>query len=294
MKKLLLSLTLLAGFTATAQVDTLSEFFTGTPTLYGADPADGGGYVTGNNGYGDLEKGMRFNNANGVTGGGSLTSVLAWIPVKVNTSGTATITAKVYTFNSVSAFGTLLGSQSLSLTALDTSLAAIQFAGGKPFNAVFNFSSAITLPASNDILVMIELPTTTGDTVAIVSNTSGDWANAGTHTFEKWSDNSLHDFASAWQGGVNVAMAIYPVINFTNSIEENITTASVYPNPVNDVINFEVSEEIASIVITSLDGKVIATTTNTTLNVSDFNSGMYLYTLKTVSGKVANGSFTKN
>jgi hypothetical protein len=279
MKKLLLSLTVFAGFTATAQVDTLSEFFTGTPTLYGADPAAGGGYVTGNNGYGDLEKGMRFNNANGVTGGGSLTSVLAWIPL---------------TINSVTAFGTLLGSQSLNLSAIDTTLAGVQTANNRPFNAVFNFASAITLPASNDILVMIELPTTTGDTVAIVSNTSGDWANAATHTFEKWSNNSLNEFATAWQGDVNVAMAIYPVINFTSSIEENVASASVYPNPANDVINFEVSEEIASIVITSLEGKVITTTTNTTLNVSDFNTGMYLYTLNTVSGKVANGSFTKN
>jgi hypothetical protein len=294
MKKLLLSLTVFAGFTATAQVDTLSEFFTGTPTLYGADPAAGGGYVTGNNGYGDLEKGMRFNNANGVTGGGSLTSVLAWIPLTINTSGTATVTAKVYTFNSVTAFGTLLGSQSLNLSAIDTTLAGVQTANNRPFNAVFNFASAITLPASNDILVMIELPTTTGDTVAIVSNTSGDWANAATHTFEKWSNNSLNEFATAWQGDVNVAMAIYPVINFTSSIEENVASASVYPNPANDVINFEVSEEIASIVITSLEGKVITTTTNTTLNVSDFNTGMYLYTLNTVSGKVANGSFTKN
>jgi len=291
MKKLLLSLTVFAGFTATAQVDTLSEFFTGTPTLYGAQ---GGGYVTGNNSYGDLEKGMRFNSANGVTGGGSLTSVLAWIPFTINTSGTATATAKVYSFNSVTAFGTLLGSQSLNLSAIDTTLAGVQTANSRPFNAVFNFASAITLPASNDILVMIELPTGAGDTIAIVSNTSGDWANAATHTFEKWSDNSLNEFATAWQGGVNVAMAIYPVINFTSSIEENVASASVYPNPANDVINFEVSEEIASIVITSLEGKVIATTTNTTLNVSDFNSGMYLYTLNTVSGKVANGSFTKN
>ncbi len=78
-----------------------------------------------------------------------------------------------------------------------------------------------------------------------------------------------------------------------NGINENVTTASVYPNPVVDVVNFEVSEEISSIVVTSLEGKTVATTTSTSLNVSEFNVGMYLYTIETVSGKVAFGNFTK-
>lgn len=290
MKKLLLSIALVAaGFAANAQVDTLSEFFTGTPTMYGAQ---GGGYVTGNNSYEDIAKGMRYNSANGLSSGGTLTNVLAWIPVTINTSGTATCTAKIYAFSSTTALGAQLGSQTLSLSSIDTTLAGFALAGGKPFNANFVFSTPVTVP--NDILVMIELPTTAGDTIAIVSNTSGDWANAATHTFEIWSDNSLNNFATAWQGGVNVAMAIYPVVNMTASIEENVIEASVYPNPANDVLNIKIDGTIESVVVTTLDGKVVASTTSNAVNVNELASGMYIYTVTTTEGKIATGNFAKN
>lgn len=291
MKKLLLSLTLFAGFTATAQVDTLSEFFTGTPALYLAQP---GGYLTGTNGYGDLSKAMRFNNQTGVTSGGTITSVLACIPVKNVGNPNTVITATIRNFADTNNYGSIIGTSTITLGAIDTSAAAYGTAAGRPYNVVFNFASAVAIPASNDFMVVITVPNSANDSIAILSNSAGDFGLAYTHSFEEWNPSEVHSFGHAYGGGANIALAIYPVVNFTNSIEENITTASVYPNPVNDVVNFEVSEEIASIVITSLDGKVIATTTNTTLNVSDFNSGMYLYTLNTVSGKVANGSFTKN
>lgn len=291
MKKTLLAIAVVAaGFSANAQVDTLSEFFAGNPDLFGAQS---GGYVTGNNGYGDLEKGMRFNSATGLTSGGTLTNVLAWIPVTINTTGTATCTAKVYSFNSTTAFGTLLGSQTLNLSTIDTTLASgYSFAGGRPFNANFVFSTPVTV--SNDILVMIEMPTTAGDTIAIVSNNPGEFANAATHTFEKWEDGSLNNFATAWQGGMNVSLAIYPVVNMVASIEENVIEASVYPNPANDVLNIKVvNEEIASVAIVSLDGKVVATSTSNSVNVADLTAGMYMYQVTTVSGKLANGNFAK-
>ena len=83
MKKILLSIgVVLSAAAANAQVDTLTEFFTGTPTIYGVSAAGGGGYLSGNNGYGDLTKMQLFDGTHGVNGGGSITSLLLWAPVK--------------------------------------------------------------------------------------------------------------------------------------------------------------------------------------------------------------------
>ena len=59
MKKGLLTIgaILALSLSINAQVDTLSEFFTGTPTVYGVTA---GGTVSGNNAYGDLQKMQLF------------------------------------------------------------------------------------------------------------------------------------------------------------------------------------------------------------------------------------------
>ena len=78
-------------------------------------------------------------------------------------------------------------------------------------------------------------------------------------------------------------------------VEENeVITASVYPNPATDVLNIKMNEEVASVVITALDGKTVATENSTSVNISALNTGMYLYTITGVSGKVAKGNFVKN
>jgi hypothetical protein len=78
-------------------------------------------------------------------------------------------------------------------------------------------------------------------------------------------------------------------------VEENeVITASVYPNPATDVLNIKMNEEVASVVITALDGKTVATETSASVNISGLNTGMYLYTITSVSGKVAKGNFVKN
>lgn len=294
MKKILLSLgVVLASIAANAQVDTLTEFFTGTPTIYGAQ---GGGYVTGNNNYGDIAKGMRFNSANGLANGGSISNVLLWAPIKNDNGGSFIV--KIHEFGTTTTLGPVLGSVTIPLSSVDTTLATgYAMAGGLPYNVNATFSTPVAIPASKDVLVMVYLPTTAGDTIALVSNTSGDWANAATHTFEIWSDNSLNDFASAWQGGVNVAMAIFPVVNFVAGVEENTITASVYPNPANDVLNINLSSNATSVSIIGMDGKVISTeaiNANTAaVNVSNLVAGVYFYEIVAENGTVVRNTFVK-
>lgn len=297
MKKILLSIgVVLTSLVSNAQVDTLTEFFTGTPTIYGAALADGGGYVTGNNGYGDIAKGMRFNNANGIVNGGTISNVLLWAPIITNNGGSFTVT--VHEYLSATALGAVLGSVTIPLSTVDTTLATgYSLAGGLPYNVNATFSAPITIPASKDIVVLVYLPTVVGDTIALVSNTSGDWANAATHTFEVWSDNTVHDFASAWGGGVNVAMAIFPVANFVLGVDENEITTSVFPNPANDVLNFNLSVNATSVSIIGMDGKVISTeviNANTAaVNVSNLVSGVYFYEIATENGSLVRNTFVK-
>lgn len=83
-------------------------------------------------------------------------------------------------------------------------------------------------------------------------------------------------------------------VNPNASLDENSLSASVYPNPATDVLNIKMNEEVASVVITTLDGKTVATETSNSVNISELNTGMYLYTITGVSGKVAKGNFVKN
>jgi hypothetical protein len=47
------------------------------------------------------------------------------------------------------------------------------------------------------------------------------------------------------------------------------------------------------VVISTLDGKVMKTTNESSVDVSEFTSGMYIYQV-TVNGKVSTGNFVKN
>lgn len=83
-------------------------------------------------------------------------------------------------------------------------------------------------------------------------------------------------------------------VSRVNEINENVISASVFPNPSKDVVNFEVAGEIATIEITTLEGKVVLTATDKTVQVAELKTGLYLYTITTADGKIAKGSLAKN
>jgi hypothetical protein len=82
-------------------------------------------------------------------------------------------------------------------------------------------------------------------------------------------------------------------VSGTAGINENVINANVYPNPANDVLNIAINEEIESVSIVTLDGKVVATSTSSTVNVADLTSGMYVYEITTANGNVARDTFVK-
>jgi len=296
MKKILLSITAVMSLTAlTAQVDTLTEFFTGTPTVYGVGAADGGGYVGGNNGYGDLTKMQLFDGTHGVTSGGTITNLLLWAPV---IDGTGTFKAAIWA-NTAGAPGAELGSATITLTTVDTTIATGYSVaeGAVLYNVSATFSPAIAIPASGSFWAGVVLPTVTGDTLALVTNTDGDFADALTHTGENWSDDSFHTFGDAANWGLDVALAIFPVVDFVVGISENTITASVYPNPATDVLNIKLNANATSVSVLGMDGKVISTesvNTNTlAVNVADLVAGVYVYEIVAENGEVVRNTFVK-
>jgi len=76
--------------------------------------------------------------------------------------------------------------------------------------------------------------------------------------------------------------------------EESSIVASVYPNPASEVLNIKSSEVVGSVRVLTMDGKVLAQSTSTSVNISALNAGTYVYIVTTLSGRTAIGNFMKN
>lgn len=303
MKKILLSVIAFAGVSATSfgQTDTISEFFTGTPTVYGVDavaPADSG-YLFGNNAYGDVAKIMKFDAVTGYTGTGFIKSALIGIAGKVDAGGSLKV--KVWAYSSNSVLGAELASVTVPLSQVDTSAAAFAFAGGSPriYNLAVNFPTQIVVPASGSFMVGVELPTNATGAVALISNTAGNFAAAATNTFEIWNDNTLHTVPASWGASVTCALAIFPVVKYSAAgVDELNLTSSIYPNPATNEVNFTLNGvQMSNIKVYGLDGKLIldneVNATAGQIDVSSLNNGMYICEITSANGGVVKSTFVK-
>ncbi len=63
---------------------------------------------------------------------------------------------------------------------------------------------------------------------------------------------------------------------------EEVTSINIYPNPVNDVINIE--SDVESVTITNTNGQVVATSTESSIDVSNLASGLYIIHIQTENG----------
>ena len=74
-------------------------------------------------------------------------------------------------------------------------------------------------------------------------------------------------------------------------------TATVYPNPTNDFLNFKMNRDVKSMEVISMDGKVVISAEfNSTIgavNVSELEKGIYTYVLTSVNGEKSTSTFVK-
>lgn len=77
-------------------------------------------------------------------------------------------------------------------------------------------------------------------------------------------------------------------------LTEATIETSVYPNPASNVLNITSADEVSSVAVITMDGKVVANSKTTKVDVSALVSGVYIYEVSTTSGKVSRGTFMKN
>ena len=116
-------------------------------------------------------------------------------------------------------------------------------------------------------------------------------------TYVIWLINGwANDNPATNTGEWSVTSMTFGVIALGNvSIESNAPVSAVaYPNPASDVLNIAVEgEEVVSVAVIAMDGKVVSTTEGSTALVADLTVGMYIYEAKTASGAVIRNTFIK-
>jgi hypothetical protein len=252
--------------------DTLFNFnLTDTFVTY---TVTGGGYVSGQNSYGDLAKADYVNGAFGST----VTNVI--IQFAVSTYGTATdnFSVKIWDANGASgAPGTELGTVNVDYATVEADIIA-----GMP--SYITFPAAVTL--NGPFYIGYEFGYGAGDTIVAYTNIDGN-INPGT-AWEKWSDNTWYNYNDASSWGLNVAHAILTEVCTVSGIQEASSANGVIvsPNPSNGVIKVAIANKInnASIEVYNALGTLVYKSSNVspfnTITLDQVETGMYMVKVK--------------
>ena len=167
----------------------------------------------------------------------------------------------------------------------------------------YEFTAADTLTAFNDGFLTLTLPLSTPLAAAagteymvacheyannITIATSANVYELGTN-WVNWDTNPngpAFSNAEAFNLGSNLHIRANFGVDAGASINENIlTSANVYPNPTNGIVNIELTEEVsdASIVVYSVDGTIVSTDVVSgaqfSVNLEGLSKGIYIIEL---------------
>ena len=254
---------------------------TATPSLSGST---GGGFVSGHNGYGDKQKVQSFL----VTSPYVVEGICYWFGAKVYTSssGTSEVTSHLYnlTGSGTTSAGPVTTAPSTFISGTNNSITIASIDTSSTGNQGFVF---VTLPtpyfASSDYGAGIDLTVTAaGDTVGLVHTADGE-AGVTDQSWDQFSDNSWHSWFDAGNWGLNMDMAIFPIVNMSSGIEDGnfingIKLYQNYPNPTmgSTEVAFELEKNATSVmfVINDLNGKLIKR-----IDLENMSAGKHVITL---------------
>jgi hypothetical protein len=178
---------------------------------------------------------------------------------------------------------------------------------GKPSSVVFDF---IAQPKSGDTAIVYI--TLYDASYNIVYLTGGYWTSDLASSSWKKIELPFQSYGTNTKPVAFIEILAYsstsnPVVGsklyldnfellYDNTAEVNTldNETKIYPNPVTDVLNIDLADEIQSVSITSMDGKLVFKGNTSVINTSKFISGMYVYEIVTTSGKITKGTFAKN
>jgi hypothetical protein len=266
-------------------------------TIYSSQ---GGGWVSGTNGYGDLEKLQMYDLGayweGAITDAPRVDSIYVWFGAKNVGPDPGNVEAVVYDGDESIGPDNLLGtSEPINMIDIDTSSSSV-FTG-------FGFDPDVDV--ENKMFAGIRMSTNTGDTVGIVT-TVDPCAEFTGFSWEKWSDGSFHFFNETGNWELDLDLAIFPLVVTGGEIgiqtTGDLALNAASPNPASDniTLNYLVKRFTnISINIYDVAGKLLNTIDNGDMNaginkqiidVSDLENGLYLYEIISSTGKV-NGNF---
>ncbi len=266
--------------------DTLNYPLPGSAVGYTSVDGDGNpnGYVAGNNDYGDLVKANYFEQPAGYD---EINSAYFWFYMAKDDGSTTDIDFKVWADNN-GTVGDELATKSVPLSDIVSDV-------NSHYMTHVTFDSPISITGA--FYVGVVLPQSSGDTLALVSNTDGD-TDPGT-AWEQKSDDTWHNFVDGWN--LNVALAVFPVVcpEVTgNTIIDNETGEylGVFPNPNNGHFGVTyISNNVKdfTINVVTIDGRTVYSKSfskNAPLFRHDFDFSKFakgIYSLQVVSEKGA-------
>ncbi|MDQ3100542.1 MAG: T9SS type A sorting domain-containing protein [Bacteroidota bacterium] len=250
--------------------------------------SQGGGWVTGTNGYGDLAKAQEFM----MSGPATIDEVLFLFAKSVTAGGpTSMVNARIYHMDGTGATtagddmpapGTMLAEESISIDEIDTTMLMGINIGPVWVNG--HFAAGIDF---SDLAA--------GDSIAIV-HTAEENVDMTDRSWELWSDDTWHTLAAAWP--MNIDLVIAPVFTPSsvgvndgtwvnnmrmsflggNPVNENVIVK--FENQMDAVMGLQVIDAAGRIVLQQDLGNRSAGLHTYELLTNNWNAGVYYVTLK--------------
>jgi Pregnancy-associated plasma protein-A/Secretion system C-terminal sorting domain/SprB repeat len=208
--------------TCASVCDTISNYAIGIDSarIYSAGAAVGSGFVSGNNTYGDKAKADFFDLS--TSAHTHLKGFYIGFGYANDLGSATTVNLKVWNANGTAgAPSTVLATKAVNLTAIKTAAAAgnyLQF---------YELATPLALPAGKKIFIGADLPTTTGDTLVLITNQQGAEAAGQGRAWEQASDGTWHNYTDPTAGwGIELSHLIVAVAGtLPNAVATGATTA---------------------------------------------------------------------
>ena len=247
--------------------DTLDVYglATSSATLYGVQDSDGGGYLSGTNGYGDTKKGNFYDHA--LSTNNNLEGAEFYFGRA--TSGTnPNITFEILDGAS--------GTPGSVITSVTKPLSEIVDAVNNQSGYYYVDFGGVSVTDDFFVSFSCGLDMSAGDTIAIISNTDGDAASTDI-AWEEY-NGSWATVNSGW--GVTISFAMFPILcpTTTDINTFNNNSVKIYPNPTTGIVNIEGIDNYKELQVLDIQGKTVMTINNftNTLNVSNLPKGNYI------------------
>ena len=218
----------------------------------GIYPAPDSGYVTGNNQYGDLEKAQFYDLGRmGYADTGAIQSALVNFAYKTQNSSPEDIVVKIYDANPG-------GFEPANLLGISQSINVSSINANESYT-LFHFDTPV--PVSDSFFVSVQLPSSTGDTLVILS-TQDNCVGNSSWAWEQWKNGTWHSIFNSWI--LDIDLAIFPVVDlpFGDAVIEAPSAANlkIYPNPATNFITIQFPNGInspVSIYLSDLEGRLV-------------------------------------